>query len=130
MEDAIRQRVEEVFSYYSTTANKVADGDSAFQNRLSRQINQGSAISCDTILRILSAFPDVSSDWLLLGKGSMFSDNLPPMTGEEDDTTLDLHAQLAKLTAEVGELRLQNIKLQAQMEYLEEYNTRLILKLK
>lgn len=101
------------------------------QTTLSNQLRGPKGISLEVIGLALNSFPEISAEWLIRGKGEMYSsDNLPPMTGEEDDKTLDLHAQLAKLTAEVGELRLQNIKLQAQMEYLEEYNTRLILKLK
>lgn len=72
MEDAIRQRINEILSFYEITINRFSNGDSALQNRLSRQLSRGSAITSDTICLILSRFSDVSSEWLLRGEGEMF----------------------------------------------------------
>lgn len=41
------------------------------QVRLSRQINNGATITFETVSNILDAFPDVSAEWLLRGKGEM-----------------------------------------------------------
>lgn len=78
MEDAIRQRINEILSFYEITINRFSNGDSALQNRLSRQLSRGSAITSDTICLILSRFSDVSSDWLLRGEGEMFKPQQKP----------------------------------------------------
>lgn len=78
MEDAIRQRINEILSFYEITINRFSNGDSALQNRLSRQLSRGSAITSDTICLILSRFSDVSSDWLLRGEGEMIKPQHKP----------------------------------------------------
>ena len=71
MEELVRQRINDVLAYYKTTNNKLSDGNSAIQVKLSRQLSQGAAITCQTMLFILSKFPDVSAEWLLRGEGTM-----------------------------------------------------------
>jgi len=98
------------------------------QTRLSRQINAGAAITYDTINRLLDVFPDVSAEWLMRGKGEMLiTDNLPKFHGEETDSELDVHADLARKTAELEEYKLRNLRLEAQKDYLQERNDDLVI---
>lgn len=128
MEDSIRQRIKDVLSEHHSNTNRLAGDDTAFQNRLSRQINQGSSISCDTVARVLMAFPDVSAEWLLRGQGEMLiSDNLPKFHGLESDSELDVHASLARMASELEEYKLQNMRLEAQKDYLQERNDDLVV---
>lgn len=128
MENSIRQRIKDVLSEYKSNANRLAGDDVNFQNRLSRQINQGASISCDTILRVLSAFPEVSAEWLLRGKGEMLlTDTLPSFHGSETDTELDVHAELARRSAELEECKLRIMRLEAQKDYLQERNDDLVV---
>lgn len=128
MESSIRQRIKDVLSFHNSNTNQLAGDDANFQNRLSRQINHTSTISCDTISRVLSAYPEVSAEWLLRGKGEMLiSDNLPKFYGTESDTELDVHAELARKTAELEELKLQVLRLDAQKDYLQERNDDLVI---
>ena len=69
---AVRDRIEEIRKLYQWTENSIAP-DAATQKRLNRQLSHGGTISLDTILLILKACPDVSADWLLLGRGEMRS---------------------------------------------------------
>lgn len=71
MEDAVRQRIIEVFNKKNTNQTKFSKGDSALQNRLSRQL-RGAVITFDTIQRILENFSDISAEWLIRGVGEMF----------------------------------------------------------
>ena len=128
MESSIRQRIKDVLSFHNSNTNQLAGEDANFQNRLSRQINHTSTISCDTISRVLSAYPEVSAEWLLRGKGEMLiSDNLPNFHGEESDSELDVHAELARKTAELEEYKLQNLRLEAQKDYLQDRNDDLVV---
>lgn len=105
MESSIRQRIKDVLNAHNSNTNQLAGDDANFQNRLSRQINHTSTISCDTISRVLSAYPEVSAEWLLRGKGKMIlSDNLPPIIGDESENDLDTHAQLALARKEIDVL--------------------------
>lgn len=71
MEDIIRQRIIAIFQEKRTNPTRFSGEDKAMQKRLSRQLNGGSSITAETILGILDAFPDVSAEWLLRGKGEM-----------------------------------------------------------
>lgn len=126
--DEIRERIQIVFGCFATNINKLSDGDTALRNRLTRQINNDAAITVDSIGVILSTFPDISAEWLLRGKGQMLiSDNLPSFHGSETDTELDVHAELARKTAELEELKLQVLRLDAQKDYLQERNDDLVI---
>lgn len=128
MESSIRQRIKDILNAFNSNTNRLAGDDVNFQNRLSRQINQGASISCDTITRVLIAFPDVSAEWLIRGKGEMIlSENLPSFEGPESDNELDLHAELARKTAELEEYKLQLLRLEAQKDYLQERNDDLVV---
>ena len=123
----IRKRLKDILLHYNETLNSISS-DNAMQTRLSRQVNGGAAITYDTILRFLDVFPDVSAEWLLRGKGEMLiSDNLPKFHGEETDTELDVHASLARTTAELEEYKLQVLRLEAQKDYLQERNDDLVV---
>lgn len=126
--DEIRERILIVFSCFATNINKLSDGDTALRNRLTRQINNDAAITVDSIGVILEAFPDVSAEWLLRNKGEMLiSENLPKFHGEESDNEMDLHASLARMTAELEEYKLQVMRLEAQKDYLQERNDDLVI---
>ena len=85
-------------------------------------------VSLDAVIAILTAYEDVSAEWLLRGKGEMLiSDNLPKFYGTESDTELDVHAELARKTAELEEYKLHNLRLEAQKDYLQERNDDLVV---
>lgn len=67
-----RKRLKEVLTYYSVSENSLADGDSATQKRLNRQL-RGAVITLGTLLLVLDRFPDVSAEWLMRGTGSMLN---------------------------------------------------------
>lgn len=101
----VRERILLIFSNFATNINKLSDGDTALRNRLTRQINNDAAITIDTISVILHAFPEVSAEWLLRGKGEMLlSNNLPPIIGDESENDMDTHALLARKLIQVDEL--------------------------
>lgn len=98
------------------------------QTTLNSQFKSPRGVSVDVILLTLERFPDVSSEWLLRGKGEMLlTDTLPPIEGNESDRELDLHAELARKTAELEEYKIQNMRLEAQKDYLQERNDDLIV---
>lgn len=68
--EQIRLRIRLLLKEKGYTPNKLAGGDSAFQNRLSRQL-RSAVITADTLVSLLKAFPDISAEWLLLGEGEM-----------------------------------------------------------
>lgn len=72
-EKSVRDRIEALQKEKGFTENGLAGGDTPTQKRLNRQLSHGSAITLDTLLRILYAYPEVSADWLLRGSGEMYA---------------------------------------------------------
>ena len=130
---------QEVLKRVSQLYESLAKGDERFCSKfaemigsngktISQQMKGERAISLDTILNILFAFPDISSEWLLRGKGNMtLTDNMPTFNGEETESEENLKIEISKVQAELEEYKLQNLRLEAQKDYLQERNDDLII---
>ena len=129
----IRKRLKVILLHYNETLNSISS-DSAMQTRFTRQVNGGSSITCETILRFLEIFPEVSAEWLLRGKGEMIlSDNLPPILGDESENDLNTHAKLAHATKEIDilhqeiiALKEKNLKQAGCIEWQKDFISELI----
>lgn len=71
LDSQVRSRVRQLQAERKFTENGLAQGDASAQKRINRQLSHGAALTLDTLLRILDAYPDVSADWLLRGTGEM-----------------------------------------------------------
>lgn len=108
MEELVRQRINEVLAFFKANPTQISKGDSALQVRLSRQLNQGAAITCKTISFILDVYPAVSAEWLMRGKGEMIlqeeKENLASSATSEDDIRL-MREKIISLESENRVLR-------------------------
>lgn len=128
MKDTILERLKSVIAEKSNSASDFSKKIGVAQTTLSNQMKSPRGISVDVVMLTLEHFPDISAEWLLRGKGEMLiSDNLPKFHGLESDSELDVHASLARMTAELEEYKLQNMRLQAQKDYLQERNDDLVI---
>lgn len=128
MKDTILERLKSVIAEKSNSASDFSKKIGVAQTTLSNQMKSPRGISVDVVMLTLEHFPDISAEWLLRGKGEMLiSDNLPKFHGLESDSELDVHASLARMTAELEEYKLQNMRLQAQKDYLQERNDDLVV---
>lgn len=78
----VRARINLLLKEKGITQNGVAAGDAPTQKRLNSQLSHGTAISLDSVLRVLNACPDVSADWLLRGSGDIYIANGASSTGK------------------------------------------------
>ena len=118
---------QEVLNRVTQLYDSLANGDNRFCSKFaemigsnpktfSQQLNGERSISLDTILNILNAFPNISSEWLIRGKGEMqLSDNLPPIVGDESENDLDTHAQLAQALVEIDRLNIEIANLKKEL---------------
>lgn len=128
MKDSILERLKSVIATKSNSASDFSKKIGIAQTTLSNQMKSPRGVSIDVVLLTLDQFPDVSAEWLLRGKGQMLiSDNLPAFTGEENELEIDLHAELARKTAELEEYKMQSLRLEAQKDYLQERNDDLVI---
>lgn len=128
MKDSMLERLKEVIAAKSSSILDFSNKIGVPQTTLNNQIKSPRGVSVSVILLTLDTFPDISAEWLLRGKGEMLlSENLPKFHGEETDTELEAHAELARKTAELEELKLQVLRLDAQKDYLQERNDDLVV---
>lgn len=52
------------------------------QNTLSNQLNGMRELSLSTVLAVLAAYPELSSEWLMRGEGEMFKTVTPDVNAE------------------------------------------------
>ena len=80
MEDiSIRDKINLYLEEQKINVSQFANGNDALRNKLAKQLNGQIGITTSTIIYFLNRFPDVSADWLLLGRGPReFADNLAP----------------------------------------------------
>lgn len=71
MKEFVLQRINELISHSKLSKNAFANKISMEQTTVNNQLIGKRGISIDLILNILLAFPEVSSEWLLRGEGSM-----------------------------------------------------------
>ena len=126
MEELIRQRVNEILLSHSISINKFSDGDSALQNRLSRQINRGASITAETLFILLDKFKDVSVEWLLRGEGIMtkndsenINDNFDKSQYVSKDKYESTVCLLAEVTSDLKEALFENKKLYKEIDELK-----------
>ena len=128
MENPITERLKEIIRIKTGTATPFSTEIGVSQSTLSCQLNSKTGIQTNVILAALTRYPDISAEWLMRGKGEMLiTDNLPKFHGEETDSELDVHADLARKTAELEEYKLRNLRLEAQKDYLQERNDDLVI---
>ena len=126
MKDSMLERLKEVIAEKSSSILDYSNKIGVPQTTLNNQIKSPRGISINVILLTLDTFPDISAEWLLRGK-VLLSDNLPKFHGSETERELDAHAELSRKTAELEELKIQVLRLDAQKEYLQERNDDLIV---
>lgn len=129
MNNSVNQRFAELMGLKAKSASEFSRLIGISQTTLSGQLSGSRGVSLDTIIATLSAFPDVSSQWLLFGNGSMFvTDNASRITGKENESELNLIAENAKLVAEVEEKDRKILILEDRCAWLKQYNEELLLR--
>ena len=134
MKDSVLERFKSIIAANSKSPTDFCKIIGVAQTTLSNQLQSTRGISVDVILLTLSAFPEVSAEWLLRGKGEMIlSDNLPPIIGDESENDLDTHAMLAqakgeidKLMQEVAKLKEKIIKQEGCIEWQKDFISELL----
>lgn len=71
MKTIVLQRVIKIKDYKKLSVNKFAEQIKMAQTTVNNYFNGSRAVSLELIIAVLSAFEDISAEWLLRGKGTM-----------------------------------------------------------
>ena len=89
MKQAVSERVRCVISEKGFSSVFLSEKAKLSQPTIARQINGAINVSIELLYAVLHECPDISSEWILMGKGNKYiTDNLPPMTGNETEIQL------------------------------------------
>ena len=83
MEEDVKLRIREVLREFSASVTQIANQFNVNQKTLNNQINDTTTLSVSTILLILEAFPEVSAEWILRGKGKMINQPVVDVTADD-----------------------------------------------
>jgi transcriptional regulator with XRE-family HTH domain len=75
--DKINDRFLQVMEYYNQSPSKFADELGVIRSSISHIISGRNKPGLDLIQKLLTTFPEVDADWLLLGKGKMIQPKEP-----------------------------------------------------
>ena len=110
----VRKRLQQVMVEYDCNPTKLAGIYKVNQKTLNNHINGNVEVSVSTILLVLDAFPDLSADWLLRGKGDMhllpggLDDPQDTEIGKLEDENRMLKLLLADRDLQIHRLQPQN----------------------
>lgn len=76
------ERIKSLISHLGLSTRAFALNCGLRQNTLSNQLNGMRELSLSTIMAILTAYPELSSDWLMRGEGEMFKTETPDVNAE------------------------------------------------
>ncbi|UMY66763.1 MULTISPECIES: helix-turn-helix transcriptional regulator [unclassified Flavobacterium] len=105
----IRQIIKDKNLSVSAFEKKIGMSNNSIQVALKRNAN----VKDETLNHILAAFPEISAEWLLTGKGTMIRNAYPPApetspTVEEERYVIQLQREyIAQLKKEIEELKSQ-----------------------
>lgn len=119
------KRVKLLMQEFAMSENEFAKALSMSQSTLNGYTKETRKPSLALTESILNAFEDVSAEWLLRGKGSMYITELPHVEMQDgDDKTEELTVELAKMTrkyneavSELEELKAEYNKVLAQLDW-------------
>ena len=109
----VKERVNELLISQSLSVRKLSEQIGVPQKTLNNQVNVSNPalLTLETILLILERFPNVSTEWLLRGNGSMFLD--------EKERSSDSDITPAKRTSDYRIKVIEKEDIQSNDRYLD-----------
>lgn len=119
------KRIKLLMQEFAMSENEFAKALSMSQSTLNGYTKETRKPSLALAESILNAFEDISAEWLLRGKGSMYITELPHVEMQDGDyKTEELTVELAKMTRkyneavlELEELKTEYNKVLAQLDW-------------
>lgn len=125
MKEGVLQRIIDVFRTKSNSETQFAKMIGANQKTINQQFKKERSLSLDTVLGILSSFPDISAEWLLRGEGEVLKSDNKNINDNFDKSKYVSKNKyeskiylLAEVTNDLKETVLENKKLRKEIEEL------------
>lgn len=75
-EKTVNQRIMEFLKFMKISVNSMCKELNLKQSTVNGQLNGTNTLSADTIVHVIRAYPELSAEWVLRGKGPMILNEL------------------------------------------------------
>lgn len=112
----MKNTLEQIMEHYNHTASEFAENVGIQRSSISHFLSGRNNPSLDVIRKILTAYPDINSDWLILGEGDML---LTPLNNKTEvlSTSKSEVTQVAEPSPQQSYLFEQMVKEEPQAPY-------------
>ena len=124
-EERFIDRLEAFMKAEGLNANKVTVAAELSNGLLGKALKTRGSMNSDSVERILCAYPRLSADWLMTGKGTMYVEELPEITDymsnthNNDNLVFFLRDRNKELECENRRLLVENASLKTRLELLD-----------
>ena len=124
-EERFIDRLEAFMKAEGLNANKVTVAAELSNGLLGKALKTRGSMNSDSVERILCAYPRLSADWLMTGKGTMYVEELPKITDymsnthNNDSLIFFLRDRNKELECENRKLLVENASLKTRLELLD-----------
>ena len=124
-EERFIDRLEAFMKAEGLNANKVTVAAELSNGLLGKALKTRGSMNSDSVERILCAYPRLSADWLMTGKGTMYVNDLPGDTFNisnslnNDSLVFFLRDRNKELECENRRLLVENASLKTRLELLD-----------
>ena len=124
-EERFIDRLEAFMKAEGLNANKVTVAAELFNGLLGKALKTRGSMNSDSVERILCAYTNLSAEWLMTGKGTMYVNDLPGDTFNisnslnNDSLVFFLRDRNKELECENRRLLVENASLKTRLELLD-----------
>lgn len=112
----MNNRIRQIIEYYGISIRAFEQKIFISEGTIYRGLTRNSDFSSSVLVKILNNCPDISTEWLVLGKGEMLRESAPETPS---DATIDRFLKrIENLARENGQLQAENAELKKEVARL------------
>lgn len=105
MDNVVNNRMRILYKSLNISLKDFCENVGIVESTTRNMFNRGTNPSFDVIEKIANAYPDISLDWLITGKGEMLKSTNTPHTNNPDKRIKELELTIIQKDAEIRSLK-------------------------
>lgn len=119
----MKERIEEILSYYQLTSSAFADKLGVQRSGISHILSGRNKPSYDFLVSLTDEFPDINTTWLLTGKGAMFNEESDVSGSDKSEETSNL-SKLSKESSDSYKIEPELFKDESKAGSINSYKSK------
>jgi len=116
----MNERIREIIEFYHLSVRQFEEKIGSPNGKIYKALSRNSGVNADTISEIVDKFPNISPDWLLLGKGEMLRRSDPDGALSQPQSSDFVQKILADKDRRIEDLVRENERLRIEADGLRE----------